>query len=175
LHIFLQGMLNVGKSTVIRKTLEILTACGPLKIGGFNTWRSGALDSNIYIRPAMPGREDEKYHLASYRADSHNIDCDPLAFDQTGVRLLEENPYADLIIMDELGFLERYSSVFQQTVLKALDRDIPVIGVLRKKDIPWHEPIKTHPLVSIREVTMENRDTLPQELADRLRGRSPRN
>ena len=169
LHIFLQGALNVGKSTAIRKTLDILTAVRPLKTGGFMTWRSKAGDLHkVYMRPVMPGREHEKYHLADYCPNDRSMKCDPLIFDQACARLLTESVNADFIIMDELGFLERHSFTFQQAVLNTLNRDIPVIGALRNGDIPWHESIKTCPRVSLCEITLENRDTLPQELAARL-------
>jgi nucleoside-triphosphatase len=67
--------------------------------------------------------------------------------------------------MDELGYLERNALVFQQVVLDILARDIPVIGTMRMKDIPWHEPIKADPRVSLLKVTLENRDTLPRDIA----------
>ena len=67
--------------------------------------------------------------------------------------------------MDELGYLERNSFTFRQVVLDTLAGDIPVIGTLRMKDIPWHEQIKANPRVSILEVTLDNRDMLPHEIA----------
>jgi nucleoside-triphosphatase len=165
LHIFLQGALKTGKSTVIRKTLDILTARRPLKIGGFMTWRGKDPDPNVYVQPAMPGREHEKCLLATHYTDDRGTVCDPVIFDRQGVRLLTEIPDADLIIMDELGYLERGALVFQQAVLDILARDIPVIGTMRMKDIPWHEPIKADPRVSLLKVTLENRDTLPRDIA----------
>ena len=116
----------------------------------------------------MPGRELEKYRLAVHHHDCKSTDCDPLIFEQLGVRLLTECPGADLIIMDELGYLERNSFTFQQVVLDTLARDIPVIGTMRKGDIPWHESIKYDSRISILEVTLENRDTLPCEIASML-------
>ena len=133
------------------------------------TWRSKDNDRHVvYIRPAMPGREQEKYHLAVYYPQDRSINCDRRIFDQLCTRLLEENPNADLIIMDELGFLESNSFVFQQAVLNAINRDIPVIGALRNGNIPWHKSIKSNPQVSLYEITPENRDMLPRELAARL-------
>ena len=170
MHIFLQGALNVGKSLAISKTLDILAAVRPLKIGGFLTWRGKAPDRHdVYVRPAMPGRENEKYLLASYYPNNRSIDCDPRIFDQVCTRFMTETLNADFIVMDELGFLERHSFIFQQAVLNTLDGDIPVIGALRKSDIPWHESIKANPRVSLFEITLENRDALPRELAARLR------
>jgi len=169
MHIFLQGTRDIGKSTVIRNTLDLLTALKPLKIGGFMTWRTKKRDQHIiYIKPVMSGREHEKYHLADYFPQEHSFNCDPRIFDQIGVRLLKESTNADLIVMDELGFLERNSFAFQQAVLNTLAGDIPVIGALRTGNIPWHEPIKTDLRVSLLETTLENRDTMPQEIASQL-------
>ena len=133
------------------------------------TWRSKDNDGHVvYVRPATPGYEHEKYRLAGYCPHNRSMSCDPKIFDQLCTRFLEEYSDANIIIMDELGFLERNAFIFQQAVLNALNSDIPIIGVLRKGNIPWHESIKSHPQTSLCEISMENRDAMPRELATRL-------
>jgi nucleoside-triphosphatase len=168
LHVFLQGPRNIGKSTVIFRTLDILTARRPLRLGGFFTWRGGAEDPHIYMRPACKEREREIYRLAFYDASKGGLSCDPPVFEQTGTRLLSANAGAELIIMDELGFLESAAPAFRQAVLATLAGTIPVLGVLRQGDIPWHREIKDCPRVRLYEVNEENREALPLELAEYL-------
>jgi len=168
LHIFLQGPKRVGKSTVIRKTLELLTADKLLRLGGFFTWNGGNDDPHIYLQPARSGMEDRVFRLASYDLVNGGLISYIQAFEQDGVQILADRADAGLIIMDELGYLERSAPVFRQAVLDILAGDIPVFGVLRQGDIPWHQDIKRNPKVTILDVNEKNRDILPRELAKRL-------
>jgi len=182
MHVFLQGPRNEGKSTVIRKILEMLSALRPLSLGGFFTWNGGRGDPHVYMRPAVtvcredgklaldsllgPGEQD--ILLASWDEGKGGLSCDIAAFERDGARLLADEPGAEMIIMDELGFLESNASLFKRAVLDTLDRGTPVLGVLRLGDVPWHVDIKRNPLVSLYDVTMDNRDRLPGELAEYL-------
>ena len=170
MHIFLQGPKKIGKSTVIRKTLDILTSDAQLRLGGFFTWNGGNDDPHIYMRPARSGKEDGAFRLASYDFVNGGIISNIQAFELDGVRILADHADAELIIMDELGYLERNAPVFRRAVLDILAGDIPVFGVLRQGDVPWHLEIKQNPLVTIFEVNEKNRDGLPLELAFRLAG-----
>ena len=169
MHIFLQGPKRIGKSTVITTTLGILTAEAPLRLGGFFTWNGGKDDPYVYMRPARAGAEMEPYLLASYDAANGGFAIDLHAFEQDGVRILNSREGAELIIMDELGFLERDAAEFRKTVLDILNEDTTVLGVLRLGNVPWHDDIKRNPMVKIYDVDEKNRDGLPRELAGVLR------
>jgi len=174
LHIFLQGPRNIGKSTVILKTLDIISGRSPIALGGFFTWNSGGGDgtAQIFLRPAAVERRDEISLLASFDAALGRMACNLDVFEKTAVRLLAEGANADLIIMDELGFLETDAPFFRKAVHDRLAWDVPVLGVLRQgKDIPWHADIKNSPSVKLFDVTQKNRDALPQELARLLMSR----
>lgn len=168
MHIFLQGPRGIGKSTVITKTLEIIQEGSPLSIGGFYTWRGGKGDPNIYMRSADPGNPKAAYRLATWDDSQGRLICDNRAFDRDGARLLGERLGADLIIMDELGFLESKAHVFIRAVYDTLSGDIPVFGVLRQGEIPWQTQIAIDPRVLIYNVDEQNRDALPKELAKNL-------
>lgn len=167
MHIFLQGPRGIGKSTVIRNTLDILTADAPLALGGFFTWNGGMDDPHIYMRPAAIGREREIYRIASYDAEKGGMACDLSVFEKAGVSILGESAGAALIIMDELGFLEAGAPEFRRAVLKIIGGSAPVLGVLRIGGIPWHDDIKNDPGVLLAGVTEENRGALPRKLAAR--------
>ena len=168
MHIFLQGPKRIGKSTVISRTLEIVLARSELRLGGFFTWNGGKDDPNVYMKPACHSRSGEIYRLASWNDVSKRLVCDVSVFERDGVRLLGDSPDADLLILDELGFLESDATVFKQSVMEIITGDIPVFGVLRLGDVPWHAEIKRNPLVTLYDVNEKNRDKLPQELAERL-------
>ena len=172
MHVFLQGPRNIGKSTVIRKTLDILSAPGPVRLGGFFTWNGGDDDPHIYIAAAESADgsgedNNRKYRLASFDPERGGLKCDTQIFETIGVELLTDgNADADLLIMDELGFLENSAPKFRRAVLDAIAGSIPVLGVLRLGDIKWHAEIKRDPSVALYDVNTENRDALPQVLAE---------
>ena len=165
MHVFLQGPRGVGKSTVIRKTMDMLMTLAPLVFGGFYTWNGGNDDPHIYLKAAMRGREDEIYRIASFDEANGGLISDIQVFEREGARLLNESGGADVIIMDELGFIESNAPKFRHAVMDRIAGSIPVFGVLRMGDIPWHADIKRHPLVTLFDVMKENRDSLPQSLA----------
>jgi len=150
------------------KTLDLLSSQRPLVLGGFFTWNGGRDDPHVYMRPAHTGKEDEICRLASYDAAKGSLTVNTNAFDERGSRLLAESKGADLIIMDELGFLESDAAVFRRAVMDTLAGGVPVLGVMRLGDVPWHEAIKRHPSVTIIDVSEKNRNALPQELAAAL-------
>lgn len=167
MHIFLTGPRRVGKSTVIQKTISLLQEEGELCLGGFLTYWGVEGDPHLYITAADPGRRQAPARLADYQ--NGGLIRHAEAFEQQGVELLRLVERLQLICMDELGFLEADSPLFQQQVYCLLDGDTPVLGVLRAGDIPWHEPIKAHPRVRLCEVNLENREQLPVQLAALLR------
>jgi 8-oxo-dGTP pyrophosphatase MutT (NUDIX family) len=92
-------------------------------------------------------------------------------FDKVGVRILQDFRNADLLIMDELGTMENKALAFQQAVLKALDRDTPILGVIKRDQTPFLEAVRHHPAVRTLEITPENRINRLAE-ADALVSRS---
>ena len=165
MHLFLQGKRGVGKSTVIREALEIIFADRVLTIGGFFTWNGGRGDPNVYMKPARQSASGEIHRLAAWDDKSKRMMCDVPVFEREGVRLLTETADSDLIVMDELGYLESDAVLFKETVMNTLAGSTPVLGVLRLGDVPWHEAIKCDYRVKLIDVNVKNRDSLPKELA----------
>ena len=168
MHTFLQGERNIGKSTVIRKTLDILAEKRPVSLGGFFTWKSGEADPLVYMRPAGKPDESGVFLIAGFDAGTGRMAGDLRAFETEGVRILRGCDGARLIIMDELGKFESDAPLFRQAVLDILAGDVPVFGVLRLGDAPWLGPIRSDPSVSLIDVNMDNRGDLPLRLAARL-------
>ena len=70
-----------------------------------------------------------------------------------------------LVLMDELGFLERCSPVFQRAVFTLLDGPTPVLGVLRRHEkSPFWGPVSRRADVRLLPLTVENRAEIPAEL-----------
>ena len=141
-HILICGERGVGKSTLIRRLLAEST----LPVGGFVTRRLTQADGDgmfpIYLHAAALPPEERPYdpgHLVG-TCDSRRSVRYPEAFDRLGPPLLTSG---GLLVMDELGFLERCSPVFQRAVFTLLDGPTPVLGVLRHLCNPERKRSKT--------------------------------
>lgn len=155
-HIFLTGNVQVGKSTIIRRLLATEWFCRK-KIGGFRTISQ---EKFVYIMGANQSLADcsEKNICGRRYMDRFNIESYPDVFDEVGCGFLQDVQGVDIILMDELGFLEARSYRFQHRVLEILDGEIPVIGVVKPKHDLFLDRIRNHPAVEIVEITPENRE-----------------
>ena len=178
-HLFLTGEIQVGKSTLLQKWLSDLE----VKAGGFYTRKYPGRDGHVYVHMLSAARK-EAPDEGNFLFDCMAKDAGDAArrFDALGCPLLDDPGDADLIVMDELGFMERDAQDFKASVLHALDGPLPVIGCIRLCDEVIHPRIlpdvKDCSLISlvaaredvrILEVTAQNRDrlaeTLPPELS----------
>ena len=139
--ILICGPRGVGKSTLIRR----LTALYPGPVSGFVTKRETVADDEglfpIYIHPAACPEARRQYGPENLigRCDSRrSVRCTP-AFDDWGPRLLEG---PGLLLMDELGFLERDAHRFQEAVLAALKGDQPVLAAVKNRNDPFLQAVR---------------------------------
>ena len=169
MNIFLTGHPGVGKSTIIKKTLAELN----IVPSGFYTL-AGKKDKNggsdVYIHEASNQDllESTSNRVGHRVGDGVNYEAFPQTFDTIGVKILQ-NATLPLIVMDELGFMENNALLFQKLVLKTLDGNIPVIGVIKPKDTAFLNQVKQHPKTKLIEITEANRDEMLLELIDILK------
>lgn len=163
MHIFLTGRTQIGKSTLIRKYLK---AKGLIPCGFATLWGSPAENGGrrLYMHPyGKIGENNEENLLARFQPESTSAQRYPAVFDTLGTALLTPCEGADLLIMDELGFLESDSPIFQSAVLSALDGPLPVFGVIKPHSKPFLDAVRSHPKVRVVEVTPETRDDILQD------------
>lgn len=168
MNIFLTGEIQIGKSTIIHKTIELLNK----NHGGFKTYfgpdrnlpnrllyMNSIRETNVY---------SEEYSIVRFSEDSKPQVIDN-RFNTFGLELIKEAmENRELIIMDECGKLEKDSLEFQEQVLSALECDIPILGVIKLDASGWVDSIRNHPSVELITVTIENRNELPRIIAEKL-------
>ncbi len=176
-HLFLTGKIQIGKSTLLRRWLSQIHA----DVGGFFTKKAPERDGHVYVHMLHAGGEDS-FCDDNILFDSRFRDIAEATrhFDEIGCRLLAASADADLIIMDEIGRMERDAHAFQQAVMETLDLGTPVLGVLREDQLrammfPEECPKETFALeiamrsdVEVIEITQSNRDELARSLPDIL-------
>ncbi len=166
MHIFLTGPKHIGKSTIIQKVISKWK----LNIGGFITYPGINNDLNIYISSV---NDTKKYEAANRIAKRNSDGVIGIIenFNELGVMLInKDKANASLLIMDELGFLEQEATNFKNSIYKCLNENIPILGVIKDRYIPWLEVIRNHPSVEIITVTKDNRDDLADIIIKKLKG-----
>ena len=168
MHLFLTGKVQIGKTTVVDKTIARLGVTP----GGFRTYFGEdrrAPHHFLYMSSAARPRSFAPDHaVAEFRlgADGAPTACQLLPrFEELGLQCLEAAPSYPLIVLDECGRLEQRLPAFRQRVLELLDGSPPILGVVREDAMGWLEEIRRHPRVRLIPVTEENRDRLAEELA----------
>ncbi|MDO5843789.1 MAG: nucleoside-triphosphatase [Methanocorpusculum sp.] len=162
-HIFLTGDLQVGKSTIISKVLaETELSLGGFKTVGSNYKENGESDIIIYPADKSP---DEGYTAAHRKIRGKEVF--PEIFDTRGTEFLSKP--AELIIMDELGFMESDAKIFQSKVLETLNCDISVLGVVRNMRTPFLDKVRENKNVDVIFVTKENREDIFKDVLKKIR------
>lgn len=167
MHIFLTGDMQVGKSTIIKKTLAALKL---RDIGGFRSVSvpdlpDGAM--SVYLIPV--GEKDPVVNdwnrVGIRKGCGRGIGKFPEAFERAGVQALKGAEGMPLILMDEVGRMESAAARFSERILALLDGSTPILGVVQKiADTPLTNAIRQHPNVRVLTVTKENREKLAEEV-----------
>ena len=157
------GVPGVGKTTLIKRLLIELS---PVSTSGFYTSeirkkgiRQGfelqALDGNrqilAHVKLSNPCR------VGKYRVDVSG-------FERFLDRLDLVNSNADVIVIDEIGKMELFSSRFQQLVYQLLTSQTQVLATIALKGGDFIHQIKQMPHVKVFEVTLANRGNLAEEI-----------
>lgn len=167
MHYFLTGDVQVGKSTIIKKTLAALQLQA---VGGFRSVSvpdlpDGAM--SVYLIPAgeahpMMGNWNR---VGIRKGCGRGIEKFPEAFERAGVQALETVETKPLILMDEVGRMESAAARFSERILALLEESTPILGVVQKMaDTPLTNAIRRHPNVRLLTVTKENREELAGEV-----------
>ena len=171
-HVLIVGARHVGKSTLIRKIVREL-GCS---VCGYETKKEDGLadegrGSPVYIyRAGQPHVQTPENLLGYCKAQRPAVSAG--AFDRAAHLLSEAETKADLILMDEIGFMESSSEVFCREILRCLDEDRPVLAAVKEKDTPFLRAVRSHPNCQCFYITEENRNALPTEVLEFLRERS---
>jgi nucleoside-triphosphatase THEP1 len=84
--------------------------------------------------------------------------------------IVPQNP-GEVVIIDEIGKMERLSKVFGKTVLDVLDSPNLVLGTIALKGGDFIESIKARLDIELIQITQQNRSALVDTFVDRLNSR----
>jgi nucleoside-triphosphatase len=162
--VLLTGVPGIGKTTVIREVARLLGA----DAAGFYTeeTRAGGRRAGFDIitldgQSAVLSRVKKKsrFRVGRYAVDIEAVDSIAVSSIKDAI---ERNK---TIIIDEIGKMELFSEKFRESVKRAFDSPNPTVAVIMLKSNPFADSIKQRPDVELIEVTLSNRNSLPQRIA----------
>ena len=170
-NILLTGRPRVGKSTLILRIVEKLKMAGVAKIGGFYTLEASEGGKRIgFDINTLDGRKGRLARVgieSRFRLGRYGIDVEQ--FENIALSALSKAiEHDDIIVIDEIGFMELKSRRFQELVEKALDSTKPVIATVMKNSFDFPDKIKARDDVRLITVRADNRDRLADEVAEMI-------
>jgi nucleoside-triphosphatase len=172
IRLFLTGQPGVGKSTIVRRLHEHLTAKG-LRTGGMLSGeiREGGVRVGFEILDLQTGRKGTLAHVrqpSGPRIGKYTVNLEDLKSVGAG-SILTAVSSCDAVFIDEVGPMELKSDEFKAAVVRALGSPKPLIGTIhRSASDPLVDQIKSEAHTTLVEVTYKNRDTLFAELEAQL-------
>ena len=162
------GFMHAGKSTCVQKIMDN----SGRNISGVFTKKADSPDENspaaIYMFPAGKSMIADDAHLVGHCGHRFK-DVDTDKFDELGVKYLSEIKPGDLVIIDELGFIEKDAMLFRAKVIEVLQGPEDVIAVIKNKPgIEFLEQIKALPGIELITLDQNNRDDIYSYLMGKL-------
>jgi nucleoside-triphosphatase len=169
--ILLTGVPGCGKTTAIQRALSRLV----IDAGGFFTQeiREVGVRKGFKII-TLDGREGVLAHvniIGRPRVGKYGVNLVDL--DEIGVGSIKQAiRERELVVIDEIGPMELYSTYFRQAVLEALEGNVYVLGTIARRGNPFCDAIKVRPDVTLIEIDRTNREQVVERVIDLIQGRA---
>lgn len=165
--ILLTGRIGIGKSTIVKSVLKSID----LKIGGYTEEKilNGSIE---IIKIKSIGYKSKEGIIAVRDIKNGKVTGYIDVFDIIGTEILDESlRYSELIVMDEIGFLEEKAELFRNKIIEVLDSNKSVIGVIKDFDKKSEllDMIRKRKDVSIITVDENNRNNLTDKVVHDLK------
>lgn len=169
-NILITGVPGVGKTTLIMKIIAAMKDVGPV---GFYTEeireqgiRTGFSlinttgDRSIFAHVNIKSR----FKVGKYGVDVSGFEA-----------LIEQIPFFDdtagIIVIDEIGKMECFSTIFTKLVRALLDSEKSFITTIALKGEGLIAEVKRRPDIELFEITRDNRNDLLQRILNRTLSR----
>ncbi|XP_068646658.1 uncharacterized protein [Aristolochia californica] len=174
------GPPGVGKTTLVMKVFESLKLFHPnLNIRGFYTReiRQGGERVGFEV-VTLDGRRGPLASTTNSSPESirwpavGKYKVDLASFESLALPELQVKEHTDLFIIDEVGKMELYSSLFFPSVLRVLESNIPVLATIPipkfGRDIPGVARLRNHPGAIVYTLNTGNGNQIKEEVHTRL-------
>jgi nucleoside-triphosphatase len=171
IRFLLEGRPGVGKTTVIRRLVDLLHR-RDLVVSGFTTEeiREGGRRMGFAIE-SMGGDRAVMAHTdisGPPRVGKYGVDL--RTFERIALPALSAAAPSVVMVIDELGKMELASAAFRDAVTQAFDGEATVVATVHRFRHPFTDGLKRRSDVELISVTERSRDRLPDQLVARLLG-----
>jgi nucleoside-triphosphatase len=170
-RVLLEGRPDVGKTTVADRLAALLREAG-LPLSGFVTREIRQRGRRVgFVIATMDGRHDTLAHVefsGPPRVGKYGVDV--AVMERIGVPALRLPGAGGVVIIDELGKMELASEAFRNAVSNVLDEEVALVATVQLGRHPFTDALKARPGIERLNVTRENRERLPERLAELLSG-----
>jgi len=167
--ILLTGLPGCGKTTLIKKIVSKLNR----PVSGFFTneirqhGRRVGFEVKTFSQPVRQGVLSHidiisKYRVGQYRVDIDIFESIVLPEIQLGLQM------NNLLVIDEIGKMELFSSRFKDVLLTIFNSIIPLLATISYKSHPFCDRLKSYEDVDLIVVDKSNRDGLAEVIISRL-------
>ncbi|MGN6169631.1 MAG: NTPase [Solirubrobacteraceae bacterium] len=167
-RLLIEARPGAGKTTALRRVAELLRG-HELEVAGFLTeeLRVGRRRVGFSVAALATGESRTLAHVdtsSSTRVGRYGVDLH--GFERLALPELEAR--ADVMLIDELGKMELASGAFLAAVQGLFDRETRIAATVHTFRDPFTDALKARSDVELVRLTRENRDTLPQWIAERV-------
>lgn len=168
MNYLLTGPPRCGKTTIIKEIIDRLGESAR----GFYTQEMRAKGQRVgFSLRTLSGLEGILSHIdvkSKYRVGKYGVDLD--ALDKIGSKEIEQALAQNkIIIIDEIGKMELFSSRFKDLVLKALDSENPVVGTIMLVKHPFADQIKRRKDVKIVDTSKRSKTEMVDDILKELK------
>lgn len=140
-NFFVTGMPKCGKTTLLRRVIAGLVGRG-LRVAGFVSpeERHHGTRTGFKVRGIRSGKVAV---LADVNADGPKVSkyhVDIKSFESVAVPSLEDFESCDVVVVDEIGWMELKSRKFADLVDRVLDSDTPLVAALHQELVEKYGP-----------------------------------
>lgn len=163
-NLLVTGPPRCGKSTIIEAVVSRID----LPLSGFFTTeiRESGRRTGFKIM-TLDGKEGVLAHeriKSKVRVGKYCVNLKDL--DEIAAPSIIPSSPDRIIVIDEIGKMECFSTLFRETLLQALDSPNKVIGSIALKGGEFIQAVKNRADVELFHVSEENRDRLPASLIE---------
>lgn len=168
--LLITGTPGIGKTTVIKRVMQ---GFPELPMAGFYTEEIRV--KNVRQGFALVTLQGVRYTMAHISSRSeHRVDrygVDVAAVERAVAETLNADASVKLYIIDEIGRIECFSSLFVRRTTALLDSGKPVLATVALQGRGFIAAVKNRPGAALWEVTEKNRDAMPARIGAWIRER----